>query len=111
MLLHRCLHCLAAGACEVKFDKKGRPYTICRFCATRTFCHSLDALRGIAVVPQLIESALAQRASNPAFARWFDDEIAKMLATVRDRSLAPAAASGGLAPAPAVIPFEEKKTA
>lgn len=111
MLLHRCLHCLAAGACEVKFDKKGRPYTICRFCATRTFCHSLDALRGIAIVPQLVESALAQRASNPAFAQWFDGEITKTLAMVRDRALAPTPPNAGLSPAPSVVPFEEKKSA
>ena len=90
MLLHRCMHCFAANACEVRFDKKGRPYTVCRCCWTKAFFQSLDSLRGVAVVPQLVESALSERDKRPDYAKWFDGEIASLVQNVRERALAPA---------------------
>jgi hypothetical protein len=86
MLLHRCLHCLAANACEVRFDKKGRPYTVCKVCWTKAFFQSLDPLRGVAVVPQLVESALRARKADQEYARKFDDLIARTIRWVQDNS-------------------------
>jgi hypothetical protein len=45
---------------------------------------SLESLRGPAVVPQLIEAAIAKRATDATYARWFDDTIAKMVRHVHD---------------------------
>lgn len=110
MLPHRCLHCLAANSCEVRFDKKGRPYTVCRACWTKSFFQSLDPLRGVAVVPQLVESALELRATNPDYARKFDEQIAATVRCVRDASR-PAAGekAAPLADVSAIVPFDEAK--
>ena len=91
MLLHRCLHCLAANACEVRFDKKGRPYTVCKVCWTKAFFQSLDSLRGVAVVPQLVEAAMVLRATDPDYASRFDEKITAMVRWVRDNSRPPEA--------------------
>jgi hypothetical protein len=110
MLLHRCLHCLAANACEVRFDKKGRPYTVCKVCWTKAFFQSLDPLRGVAVVPQLVESAMRLRATDPDYARRFDEQIASMVRWVRDNSR-PAAGEKAvpLGEVSAAVPFDEAK--
>jgi hypothetical protein len=110
MLLHRCLHCLAANACEVRFDKKGRPYTVCKVCWTKAFFQSLDPLRGVAVVPQLVESALRVRATDADYARRFDEQIAAMVRWVRDNSR-PAAGekAAPLGDVSAAVPFDEAK--
>jgi hypothetical protein len=110
MLLHRCMHCLAANACEVRFDKKGRPYTVCKCCWTKAFFQGLDPLRGVAVVPQLLESALQERTRSPEYARWFDAQIAGMVAYVRESSR-PAAGerAAALADVSTIVPFDETK--
>jgi len=45
--MYPCLHCLNCDCVELKNDKKGRPYTTCRMCSSRTFMHSRIALRGL----------------------------------------------------------------
>lgn len=110
MLLHRCMHCLAANACELKFDKKGRPYTRCRFCWAKTFMQSLESLRGVAVVPQLVELALQQRASDPDFARKFDEKIAGIVNYVRNNARpAPGNEQAPVLDGSPVVPFDEAK--
>ena len=53
--LYPCLNCLNTNCVELKNDKKGRPYTTCRMCSSRTFMHSRIALRGLThFAPQLI---------------------------------------------------------
>jgi len=53
--MYSCLHCLNTDCVELKNDKKGRPYTTCRMCSTRSFMHSSMALRGLThFAPQLI---------------------------------------------------------
>jgi hypothetical protein len=114
MLLHRCMHCLAANSCEVRFDKKGRPYTVCKCCWTKAFFQSLESLRGVAVAPALLERALQERAQNPAYAKWFDEQIASMVKHVRERTLAPArpaADNAPLADVSPIVPFEGKASA
>ncbi len=113
MLLHRCMHCLAANACEVRFDKKGRPYTVCKCCWTKAFFQSLDSLRGVAVVPQMLERALQERAQSPEYAAWFDEQIAALVKHVRERTLTPrpAVASEPLSDLSAIVPFDEGKVA
>ena len=107
MLLHRCLHCFAANACEVRFDKKGRPYTVCKVCWAKAFFQSLDSLRGAAIVPQLVEAAMVLRETDPDYARRFDEKIVTMVRWVHDNSR-PAA---GVKPTPLndaslSVPFE-----
>lgn len=110
MLLHRCLHCFAAKACEVRFDKKGRPYTVCKVCWTKAFFQGLDPLRGVAMVPQLVESALSMCATDAEYARKFNETIASMLRWVRDNSR-PAAGekAAALGEMSAVVPFSDAK--
>jgi hypothetical protein len=107
------MHCLAANACEVRFDKKGRPYTVCKCCWTKAFFHSLDSLRGVAIAPVLLERALQERARSPAYARWFDEQIEMLVAHVRERTLTPARPasddSTALAAVSTIVPFDEGK--
>ena len=115
MLLHRCMHCLAANACEVRFDKKSRPYTVCRCCWTKSFFHSLQSLRGVAVAPVLLERAIRQRESDPIFAKWFDEQIANLVKHVRERTTAPAqpaaVTTSPLPDASTIVPFDDAKIA
>lgn len=83
MTLTRCMHCFAAGACLLKFTKKGLPYTTCRVCFTRSFFHNLDALRGVAVCPDLIEQTLNLVAAGEA--PWVQQRVAEMASWARDR--------------------------
>ena len=75
--LSRCMHCFAANASEVRFDKKGRPYVVCKLCWTKAFFQSLEPLRGVAVVPALVESA---RCRGPVFLK---PDVDGLLAWVR----------------------------
>lgn len=51
-----CLHCLSDASCSLRLDKKGRPYTTCSVCGTRSFMHSRAALRGLLLLaPQLVQ--------------------------------------------------------
>jgi hypothetical protein len=69
MMPHRCVYCLSGQSAEIKFDKKGRPYTTCRSCGTRAFFPSIHACRGLAVVPDLLEQALGLRETDEAYRR------------------------------------------
>ena len=90
MLLRRCPFCLAENACEMKFDtKKYKPYLVCKFCMTRAFLRSGDALRGLAVIPDLIDSALRERSKNPDYAEKFDKKIHEMQAYAFDNGQSP----------------------
>lgn len=102
--LTRCIFCLAKGAGEIRFDKKSRPYIFCRLCMTRAFVRSLEALRGLALAPKLLEAALERRATDENYRRWVDGEIAAMVAHAR--SATPTTAQTGL-PATMVEPYEE----
>jgi hypothetical protein len=49
-----CFHCLMPSTAELRIDKKNRPYTMCRWCNTRSFMPTREALWGIVVYePQL----------------------------------------------------------
>ena len=82
MLPHRCVFCLAGNGAEVRFDKKGRPYVSCRACGARSFLPSIHAMRGLAVGPQLLDDALARRATDENFRDWFVAQIAGLVKTV-----------------------------
>jgi hypothetical protein len=102
------MHCLAANACEVRFDKKGRPYTVCKCCWTKSFFHSMESLRGVAIAPVLLEQALAERAKNPVYAAWFDEKIAALVKHVSEHTMAPrpVVSAQPLAGPSEVAPFE-----
>jgi hypothetical protein len=44
-----CFHCLMQETAELRIDKKGRPYTMCRWCNTRSFMSTREALWGIVI--------------------------------------------------------------
>jgi len=112
MLLHRCMHCLAGGACELRFDKKSRPYTACKFCRAVCFLPSLQCLKGIAVAPGLLETAIRRREADPEFARAFDANISAVLQYVTDQVLNPQPLGAQRALPPdtsGIVPFDERK--
>lgn len=53
---YSCLHCLSEKCVALRLDKKGRPYTYCRVCSTRSFMPTSIALRGLMLfAPQILE--------------------------------------------------------
>lgn len=87
--------------------QKGRPYTVCKVCWTKAFFQSLDPLRGVALVPELIESAMVLRATDPDYARRFDEKIATMVRWVHDNSRPAAGAKAApLSDTSMPVPFE-----
>ena len=76
----------------------------------KSFFQSLNPLRGVAVVPQLVESALRTRTVDPKYKAWFDDQIAAMVRFVRDNSRpAPGEKAAPLADVSGIVPFDEAK--
>ena len=109
LILARCLFCLAKGGAEIRFDKKARPYIFCRLCMTRAFVRSLEAMRGIALAPKLLDAALERGETDARYREWIDGEIAGMVMHVRSQN-GPSSPAQGL-PSVMVEPFEEKKVA
>lgn len=73
--MYPCLHCLNTNCVALKNDKKGRPYTTCQMCGSRTFMHSRIALRGLThFAPQLI--ALWREATAASTLVKLDSELA-----------------------------------
>lgn len=111
MLPHRCVFCLAGNGAEVRFDKKGRPYVSCRSCGARSFLPSIHALRGIAVAPQLLDEALARRATDEKYREWFDAQIAGLVQTVTATVAPPAVTAREAMNRPLMDTFEQGKAA
>jgi hypothetical protein len=101
------MFCLAENACEVRFDKKARPYLVCKLCHTRCFLRSLEAVRGLAICPTLIAAAIERRKGEPAFRAWFDGEIGKTITFVNANALTPPVRAEhlGLAAEKTAVPF------
>lgn len=54
MQLHPCLFCLCRAGVRLKLDKKGRPYSYCQQCGTRSFIKCRAGLRGYMILaPQV----------------------------------------------------------
>ena len=109
--LERCTFCLAKGACEIRYDVKSRPYLVCSHCGVRVFIRDIGSLTGLAIIPKLVDAAIAKRESNSEYRAWFDGAVAELVAEVR--SAAPTEKRRGLPEQP-VQPFvmgevEEKK--
>ena len=113
MLMHRCVYCLTGNAAEMRFDKRGKPYTICRACGSRSFFQSIHSCRGLAVMPDLLEDAMRKRESDKEYGRQFDEKIAGMVAHVTGiLSAPPSLQRPSLAAGmdrPLMQPFEEAK--
>lgn len=109
MILERCLHCFATHACELRFTRKGLPYTTCRVCRTRSFFHGEDALRGVAVAPVVIEATLRQvQAGDPSVA-WVHERTAQLKKYVRDTMRGDGLPEATAEPVPYVEPSEAKE--
>lgn len=109
MKMRRCLFCFAEHACELRFTKKGLPYVTCRICYTRAFFNSMDALRGVSIMPDLIDTTLQQVADGKA--DWVRKKTAEMNAYVRDRMTGRGLPEPSEAPTPYVDVVDEKKEA
>ena len=102
-----CVFCLSGNAMEIRYDKHGKPYLICRLCFTRSFIRCIDAVRGLAVVPWLLDTALAERQNSPAFRDRFDSMITALQREVKAAGVAPPARSSqiGLPEGRLPVPF------
>ena len=111
MMLARCLFCFAQNACSVRFTKKGLPYVTCRICYTRAFFNSMDALRGVAIIPELIEATLQQVAAGDPSAGWVRERTRTMNAYVRDKMTGKGLPEASAAPVPYTDEKAEEKVA
>lgn len=84
-----CLFCLAQHSMELRYDKRARPYLCCTLCFTRAFIRNLDAVRGLGVVPDLIDRALQARREDSKFRRYFDGKITAMIQEVKANGVSP----------------------
>lgn len=51
-----CLCCLQPDVAELRIDRKGRPYTHCRACTSKTFIYHPDGLMGLSfLAPRLTQ--------------------------------------------------------
>ena len=91
MLVHRCVYCLTGNSAEIRFDKRGKPYTTCRACGARSFFQSIHACRGLAVMPELLEEAMRRRESDQGYRQEFDEKIAAMVVQVTSALAMPVA--------------------
>ncbi|MFH1468733.1 MAG: hypothetical protein ABIO70_30365 [Pseudomonadota bacterium] len=80
-----CIHCLAPGMARLRYDRAGRPYTVCLACGTRSFMHCREALAGVLSMAPRLAAILRQRGQT------VEDYRREVLAVLD----APAAASGG----------------
>lgn len=84
-----CLFCLAQHAMELRYDKRARPYLCCTLCFTRAFIRNLDAVRGLGVVPDLIDRALRARQEDAKFRQYFDAKVIAMIQEVKANGVSP----------------------
>lgn len=88
-MLYPCLNCLNTECVVLKNDKKGRPYTTCRMCCSRTFMHSSIALRGLThFAPVLI--AMWREATAATTMRQLDKQIDERMKVATYPAAAPA---------------------
>lgn len=82
-----CLACLASKACSIRFDKKGRPYSVCLVCGTRTFPKGRAALAGWALLPDMVESYYERGVSeSPEFRQSLAAKVADFVASLSARA-------------------------
>lgn len=107
MTLRTCIFCFAENACEVRFDKKARPYVVCQVCHTRCFLRCVEAIRGLAICPTLVAAAIQRRREEPQYRSWFDGEIVRTISFVNDNALTPPVRTEqlGLSSQKTAIPF------
>ena len=102
------MFCLAGNAAEVRFDKKSRPYVVCRLCTSRAFIRDLSALRGIALAQWLFDAAVARCEREPSYLDAFNAQYNALVAEARSAS--PTVREAGLPPLP-IEPFESERKA
>ncbi len=94
MLLERreyhCLHCLGTNCVDIRFDKMGRPYSVCLLCAARTFVRTKEALTGIAVLGEMIPNLVKRVKTEPAFAAKLSQTRDEFVAQLAAKSAPPA---------------------
>ena len=78
-----CMFCLAQHSLELRFDKRARPYLCCTLCFTRAFICNLDAVRGLGIVPDLIDRALQARQDDAKFQQYFDGKVIAMIKEIK----------------------------
>lgn len=79
-LRYPCLFCLASDSTRLRLDKKGRPYSVCQTCGTRSFMHSRIALRGFRLLGARIAAIWQSAAQATQVLATADREIDAELA-------------------------------
>jgi transcription elongation factor Elf1 len=61
-----CFVCYMPDVASLRFDKKhGMPYVSCCACGARTFCKSMNAVRGVFCTARIVEALIRQMQSDP----------------------------------------------
>lgn len=111
MMLARCMFCFAENAMSLRFTKKGLPYVTCRICYTRAFFHGVEALRGVAICPELIDATLRQVAAEDPSATWVRDRTKTLTSYVRDKMTGAGLPEPSSAPVPYTEPSHKENVA
>ena len=105
---YHCLCCLGLHCVDVRFDKFGRPYTVCLLCSARTFVRTREALSGMAILGEMIPALVARAQREAGFAAQLAQTRDAFMARLVARSAAvPAARESGAQPAVAPAAKEQ----
>jgi len=91
-----CLCCLGERTCQIRFDRKARPYAVCLVCGSRIFLKTKQGLSGFAVLSPLIDAVRRQAKSDPNYAAELAQQLASLVGALHGRSTVPATSAASL---------------
>ena len=91
-----CLCCLGERTCQLRFDRKARPYAVCLVCGSRIFLKTKQGLSGFAVLSPLIDAVRTQAKSDPVYAAKLAQQLSALVSALQGRSVVPAASAASL---------------
>jgi len=92
-----CLCCLGAQTCQIRFDRKARPYAVCLVCGSRIFLKTRQGLSGFAVLSPIISELRNRAASDPAYAARLAQQLSALVTHLQAKSAVPAASAASAA--------------
>lgn len=91
-----CLCCLGERTCQIRFDRKARPYAVCLVCGSRIFLKTRQGLSGFAVLSPLIDGVRQRAHADPAYAQQLAQQLANLVGSLQSRSEVTAASAASL---------------
>lgn len=91
-----CLCCLGSRSCQVRFDKKSRPYAVCLVCGSRIFLKTRAGLSGFAVLSPVIDQIHERAARDAAYSTDLAAQLARLIDSLQARSAAPVVSAASL---------------